>query len=127
MDEAENILLCNYKILTVILFAAFGPEADYRTTTMTLVFSPTATSFTVPVVIIDDSYLENDEPFSTVVNLATADPSITITPNSATITILNDDSESCFLTLCNIYISRCHEVPHSCFHTCRCDHWFCTE
>ena len=68
---------------------------------MTLVFSSTATSFTVPVVIIDDSYLENDEPFSTVVNLATADPSITITPNSATITILNDDSESCFLTLCN--------------------------
>ena len=85
----------------MILFAAFGPEADYQNTTVTLVFSPTATSFRVPVFIIDDSYLENDEPFRTVVNLTTADPSINITPNSATITILNDDSESYFFTVCN--------------------------
>ena len=84
-----------------MLFAAFGSEADYQTATVTLVFSPTTTSFTVPVVIIDDSYLENDEPFHTVVNLATTDASINITPNSAIITILNDDSESFFLTLCN--------------------------
>ena len=85
----------------MILFAAFGPEADYQNTTVTLVFSSTATSFRVPVFIIDDSYLENDEPFRTVVNLTTADPSINITPNSATITILNDDSESYF-SLCVI-------------------------
>ena len=83
------------------LAAASGPEADYQSRTVTLVFSPSVSTFTVPITIIDDLYLENDEPFSAMITLSTVEPGITLDPDTAQITILNDDSKShCHIIAC---------------------------
>ena len=67
------------------------PPEDYNASPMTLEFSSSVMSITVPVTIVDDDILENPETFSAV--LTTGDPSVLLDPDVATVTINDNDSE----------------------------------
>ena len=58
---------------------------------MTLEFSSSVVSITVPVTIRDDDILENPETFSAV--LTTADTDVFLQPDMATVSIIDNDSE----------------------------------
>ena len=58
---------------------------------MTLEFSSSVMSITVPVTIMDDDILENPETFSAV--LTSGDSSVLLDPDVATVTINDNDSE----------------------------------
>ena len=70
--------------------AATG-EADFRSTSVDLVFSPTILSRTVMIEIIDDLLLERNEMFTSRLTLTTTDVSIMLVPQEASITIIDND------------------------------------
>ena len=57
-----------------------------------LTFQPGETELCIQITIIDDVILEDNETFS--VGLITTDQAVILNPSSATVTILNNDSES---------------------------------
>ena len=77
---------------------------------MTLEFSPSVMSITVPVTIVDDDILENPETFSAV--LTTGDPSVLLDPDVATVTINDNDSEiyTSYLSACIILLPAFIEI-----------------
>ena len=58
-----------------------------------LTFAPGNTEEDVMIAIIDDLRLENDEQFNSVVSLTVADPVVDLSPSSANITIIDNDSK----------------------------------
>ena len=58
-----------------------------------LVFSSSQTQITVPIIINNDSLVEDDETFSATISLAVATPVVTLSPNRANLTINDTDSE----------------------------------
>ena len=84
-----------FQLLTADLsvpYLAVGLEADFVNRTVDLTFNAATTSIVVSIMIIDDAYLEFDEPFSSLLTLTTVTPDITLDPDHVIITILNDDS-----------------------------------
>ena len=79
-----------------MLFQTATPPEDYSgTSPMTLEFSSSVVSITVPVTIVDDDILENPETFSAV--LTTADTDVFLQPYMATVSIIDNDSECYFV------------------------------
>ena len=64
---------------------------------MTLEFSSSVVSITVPVTIVDDDIVENPETFSAVLN--TADTDVFLQPNEATVRVSDNDSKIFMLVL----------------------------
>ena len=58
-----------------------------------LVFNSSQTQITVPIVIYNDSLVEDDETFSATISLAVATPVVTLSPNRANLTITDTDSK----------------------------------
>lgn len=74
------------------LFTAAG--SDYTSVMSTLVFDVDTRSILVDIDITDDGISEQVEVFGVGLQLNSPDsPRIDISPDSATVTILNDDSE----------------------------------
>ena len=76
---------------------ATSPEDYSGTSPMTLEFSSSVVSITVPVTIVDDDILENPETFSAV--LTTADTDVFLQPNEATVRVSDNDSKFFMLVL----------------------------
>lgn len=66
--------------------------SDYNSTSGTLTFTGNTTSQNIPVQINGDTTIESDETFS--ITLSNPTGGATISDNSATITIINDDGQS---------------------------------
>ena len=62
-----------------------------------LTFQPGEIELCIQITIIDDVILEDNETFS--VGLSTTDQAVLLNPSSATVTILNSDSESGSITV----------------------------
>ena len=58
---------------------------------MELTFGPGITEQEITMIIIDDLRLEHDEQFNLFVYLTVADPAVSLSPDQASITIINDD------------------------------------
>ena len=84
---------------------------DYNATTQTLTFTPTQSTHTVTVMIVDDTIPEDDEDFSA--SLTTSDGDVTLSPDRATALIVNDDGED---TACM------HACTCACVCMCICAH-----
>ena len=67
---------------------------DYENLAIILNFNESSTTLEVPVTIIDDDVLENDEEFTVLLELMNAeyDGRVTLQPNVSTVTILDNDS-----------------------------------
>ena len=106
MDLVVSVIDCTLEIsvfVTLILkngtatgiFSTSQPATiteDYSgTSPMTLEFSSSVVSITVPVTIVDDDIVENPETFSVV--LTTADTDVFLQPDMAIVTINDNDSE----------------------------------
>ena len=67
---------------------------DYENLTVILNFNESSTTFEVPLTIIDDDVLENDEEFTVLLELMNTeyDDRVTLQPNVSRITILDNDS-----------------------------------
>ena len=77
--------------------------SDYTQPVVTTVtFGPDQTSASYPVPIVDDSNIENTETFTA--SLSTTESNVNIGDDTATITILDDDSE-----LLTVFVA-CREV-----------------
>ena len=70
---------------------AVGPEADYEAHTIDLTFSERVTTHLVNITIIDDELLEFNETLQSKISLVTVEDGVTLNPDQATITIINDD------------------------------------
>ena len=60
---------------------------------MDLTFGPGNTEQVVNIRIIDDLRLEADERFNSTVFLTVTDPAVSLSPDTASITIIDDDSK----------------------------------
>ena len=77
---------CNY-VLSFLPPAPF----DYTTVTMDLTFNADYTNQIVMIHILGDNVVENTESFT--VSLTTGDSAVMLTPQTATVTIQDDDSK----------------------------------
>ena len=84
-----------------------------------LVFNSSQTQITVPIIINNDSLVEDDETFSAMISLAVATPRVTLNPNRAALTITDSDSklkticiQTLILDLPSLLVSR------------SCNYWF---
>ena len=66
--------------------------SDYISTTMDVTFDPGATTASVTVQIIDDTYIEENEIFSAF--LTSSESNVVIGDDMANVTIVDDDGES---------------------------------
>ena len=66
-------------------------EQDFVAHSVELTFGPGVTEQVVMIAIIDDLRLENDEQFNSFVSLTVADPAVTLSPDQANITIIDND------------------------------------
>ncbi len=73
--------------------SAAGPEADFTTHTVDLIFTETEIVHRVNISITDDLFLEDDETLQSSISLVTDEDGIVLEPDVATITILNDDGK----------------------------------
>lgn len=78
-----------------ITFDIFLAGRDYEELTVSLNFSISSTTQVVPLSIVDDDVLENDEVFTTVLEVIMDeyDNRVLLQPNVSTINILDNDSE----------------------------------
>lgn len=81
-----------YRVEWTLLCSPTTDLSDFSPTTAEVIFQSVNSVNCVSVPISDDEVLESDETFS--VSLNTSDPDAMLSPSSATITILNDDSKS---------------------------------
>ena len=79
------------KLIIIALHTASG-EQDFVTHSVDLTFGPGITEQRVNITIIDDIRLEHDEQFDSFVSLTVADSAVTLSPDQASITIIDDDS-----------------------------------
>ena len=70
---------------------AFGPKPDYMTHTSYLTFSETMTTHLLNISITDDLLLEFDETLQSMISLVTVEDGVTLNPDQANITIVDDD------------------------------------
>lgn len=77
----------------MVMFS-FPGNADYTAVSQTILFPASARSFTVPVPITNDDVYELDESFTATISEVVDSPSVDITRESTTVTIMNDDSKS---------------------------------
>ena len=64
---------------------------DYTITSSNLTFSTTMSSQTVTIPILEDTIVEDSE--TIIVTLTSADPAATLNPQSATVTIVDNDGK----------------------------------
>ena len=87
-------------LLSLTLSSTAGSDyIDPVVTTVT--FGPDVTSASYPVPIVDDSNIENTETFTA--SLSTTESNVNIGDDTATVTILDDDSEL-FNIICTLYL-----------------------
>ena len=75
----------NYPIIATV---------DYENLTVILNFNKSSTTFEIPLTVIDDDVLENDEEFTVLLELVNTeyDGRVMLQPNVSTVTILDNDS-----------------------------------
>lgn len=76
-----------------LVLTASGAEADFTSRTVNLTFNEVLRIHRVNISINNDLLLEDDETFQSTVSLVTSEGGIMLDPQTATITILNDDGE----------------------------------
>ena len=83
-------------IFHVRIFSAFG-ERDFIPIDSMLITFPASSlghqSRVIPITIINDNFVENDENFAALVSLSTTDSAILLQPAEAAITIIDDDGK----------------------------------
>ena len=86
--------------------------------TIILKFNESSTKFEVPLRIIDDDVLENDEEFAVLLELmdATYDGRVMLQPNISIVTILDNDSQYTFSLIC---------ITTNKIVICSCSDWLC--
>ena len=83
-----------HSTLLAIILIFFIAAVDYENLTINMNFSEFSTTFEVPLTIINDDVLENDEEFTVLLELMHAeyDGRVKLQPNVSTVTILDNDS-----------------------------------
>ncbi len=74
--------------------SASGQDGDFTATSTDLVFNEAQTAHTVNITINNDVYLEEDETLQSMISLVSSEDGVTLEPDVAIITIINDDCES---------------------------------
>ena len=77
-----------------VLFKSLSGPADYNSTVETLQFSSSVTSHTVSVPLNTDSIYENTESFLGVIALIPTPLNVLVSPNRATLMIIDNTSKS---------------------------------
>ena len=75
----------------MFLLASNIGGSDYISETDSFLFDPVGTNYIITITLIDDMILEFNESFF--VDLSTDEVGVILTPTSAVITIIDDDSE----------------------------------
>lgn len=87
-------------------FSCKAPEDYTEVTGLTLTFGPSVSSISVPVTIINDSISEGNQTF--VGNLGSPVGAVTLSPPTATVTILDDvqghDSTMCLCSVVRVLV-----------------------
>jgi hypothetical protein len=87
--QFKHMLSSQVKGLFPFFFVA---PADYEGTVLVLTFTPTVSMVSVPIAIVNDSIVEEDETFSAVLD-STGQP-VETSPALGTVTITEDPSDS---------------------------------
>ena len=92
--ELDKITLPSFSIMVLLCIIHFIiATIDYKNLTIILNFNESSTIFEVPLTIIDDDVLENDEEFTVLLELMDAKYGrVMLEPNVSVITIMDNDS-----------------------------------
>ena len=102
-----DLIIMLITLLYILLFILFTDGNDYIITELLLTFDSVTTTIDVPVTIIGDTIFEHTESFDTTLSFPGAPvPRVTLAPDSAQTTILDDDGRyiSLIVSLCSLYI-----------------------
>ncbi len=87
----------DFYFLSFYTFVAIGTEPDFQSRSIELTFGPSADSrqeITVPIAIVDDLFVENDQMLAGVLSLNVMDNDVILSPSEASITIIDNDGKS---------------------------------